>query len=194
MEPSADSALGGVARHDRDEREHHARHRGVLWRIDGDHTVGAALSAGSGSSSRAFTSEFIDPRGNGGDGRNMRSTTTRIALDDGAAVRVRPLRQDVQDEVAAMHERCSRETLFLRYLSATSKLPPGLFARMCDPAHGPAAVAVAGDRVAGLVQVALSDGGGDLAIMVEDAWQGRGLGRALTGVALDLARERGSLY
>ncbi|WP_119730704.1 GNAT family N-acetyltransferase [Thermomonospora amylolytica] len=123
-----------------------------------------------------------------------RPTSRRVLLRDGTEVVVRPLERRDYAQVQAMHERCSPETRRARYFSPKPALPRRALDLFCEPAYGLTLVAEGPDgsvlALAHLMHV-LEPGVAELAFLVEDAWQGRGLGRELTGLMLVLGRDRG---
>ncbi|WP_433472037.1 GNAT family N-acetyltransferase [Spirillospora sp. CA-142024] len=123
-----------------------------------------------------------------------RPARRRIALRDGTQVVVRPIERRDADAVRALHERCSLDSRRMRYFSPKPYPPRRVIERFCDPSRGLTLVAEGPDgsllALAHLVHV-LDPGVAELAFLVEDAWQGRGLGRGLAGLLLALARDRG---
>jgi GNAT superfamily N-acetyltransferase len=88
--------------------------------------------------------------------------------------------------VERMHHRCSTDTVFRRYFSAVPAISPTLQARLLQTRL--ALVAEVGTDVVGLGHLAQHDGQPvELALLVEDAWQRHGVGRALAEAALDVA-------
>jgi ribosomal protein S18 acetylase RimI-like enzyme/predicted amino acid-binding ACT domain protein len=118
----------------------------------------------------------------------------RLTLRDGTRIVVRPLAASDAAAVQAMHGRCSQESRRLRYFSVRPTLPERVLDLFRAPAHGLTLAAEGPDgsilALAHLVHV-LDPGVAEAACLVEDGWQGRGLGRALTDLLLVLARERG---
>ncbi|RAY13899.1 GNAT family N-acetyltransferase [Actinomadura craniellae] len=121
-------------------------------------------------------------------------TSRRVLLKDGTEVVVRPIVTADAEAIRAMHDRCSRESRRLRYFSPKPAPPRRSLERFCEPAHGLTLVAEGPDgsvlALAHLIHV-LDPGVAELGFLVEDAWQGRGLGRALAELLLEPARERG---
>jgi RimJ/RimL family protein N-acetyltransferase len=111
-----------------------------------------------------------------------------------AAVRVRSARVEDAPEVRAMHERCSPETRRLRYFTSAPRLPEDALRRLLVPRDGVSVVAQAPDGSIGALATLFHPEGaraGEVALLVEDAWQGRGLGTALLREIVDLAALRG---
>ncbi|WP_433338135.1 GNAT family N-acetyltransferase [Spirillospora sp. CA-294931] len=117
-----------------------------------------------------------------------------ITLRDGTGIVVRPLVPDDAEAVRAMHGRCSLDSRRMRYFSPKPHPSRAAIARFCEPAHGLALVAEVPDgsllALAHLIHV-VDPSVAELAFLVEDAWQGRGVGRALAGLLVELGRERG---
>ncbi len=108
-------------------------------------------------------------------------TLTRIAfLDD-------------LDEANAMHSRCSLESRFARYHAARRALTPREWWHLCDRANGTTLITVPLDepsRVIAITHLLRTQvlHVRELGILVEDSWQGQGLGTVLAHYAVDLAR------
>ncbi|MWA00311.1 GNAT family N-acetyltransferase [Actinomadura sp. LD22] len=123
-----------------------------------------------------------------------RPASRGLPLRDGTRVTVRPIEPRDAGAVRELHERCSLDSRRMRYFSPKPYPPPRAIERFCDPAHGLTLVAEGPDgsllALAHLIHV-LDPGVAELAFLVEDRWQGRGLGRALAELLLRLARERG---
>jgi GNAT superfamily N-acetyltransferase len=94
-----------------------------------------------------------------------------------------------------MHRRCSPETRYLRYFGTASQVPPSLLPVLLGTAPGTLAlVAEAPDRrLIGLANLIRNHDGdtGEIALLVEDSWQRRGLGTALVRSLVTVAREHG---
>ena len=95
-------------------------------------------------------------------------------------IEVRGARPDDGPGLAAMHARCTMDTIFRRYLSAVPALAPAWQAQLLTTTVALVAVDEHG-RVRALGNVAELDqvGTAELAVLVEDSHQGRGLGTAL---------------
>ncbi len=87
---------------------------------------------------------------------------------------------DDADALAAMHERCSMDTIFRRYLCAAHALSRAWQLRLLATTVALVAVDAHG-RVHALGNIGRLDDAGtaELAVLVEDSFQGRGLGTAV---------------
>ncbi|MFS8102904.1 GNAT family N-acetyltransferase [Lentzea alba] len=85
------------------------------------------------------------------------------------------------DAVDALHGRCSMRTLFNRYHSGMSTVPRRWLHRLLNPVRGTTLVAQCGDDVIALGQLLHTGQPGclEVSLLVEDAWQRRGVGTAL---------------
>ncbi|MES9603073.1 GNAT family N-acetyltransferase [Actinomadura sp. NPDC048032] len=125
------------------------------------------------------------------DGRTVARMDT--VLDD---VRIRPYGVTDRDRVRRMSDRLSAASLYMRFFSGTPRLPDhyvGLLEGL-DHWDREALVALDGDEILGIaeyVRDATRAWRADLAVLVADPWQRRGLGRALVGCLSELAGRRG---
>ncbi|MET9112341.1 GNAT family N-acetyltransferase [Streptomyces zhihengii] len=100
--------------------------------------------------------------------------------------------------VGALHSRCSPESLHSRYLSGRRDIRLPEWRHLIDPAVGWTWVALPEEepgRVVAVCHVLRTDTGdradGELAILVEDAWQGQRLGSQLVRTALSRSLTHG---
>jgi GNAT superfamily N-acetyltransferase len=115
-------------------------------------------------------------------------------LADGTEITVRPLTLLDVDAVRDMHARCSSESRRRRYFGARGDIPVRLLRVFCDRAHGLTMTAEGPDRsllALAHLMYTLDPGVGELAFLVEDGWQGRGIGAALARRLLAVAHEQG---
>lgn len=126
------------------------------------------------------------PAGSGGFG-------WRETARDGQPVAIRLARPWDADNVAAMHDRCSEESRYERYFAPVSQWREDQLRRLSGGHRGATLVAIndAGDIV-GLGNVFPEQPEGqrtaEIAVIVEDAWQGQGLGTSLLQHLIALAR------
>jgi GNAT superfamily N-acetyltransferase len=125
-----------------------------------------------------------------------------LLLRDGSEVRLRAAVPGDGPLVAALHARCSPASRRSRYLSPAPRLQPDELTALLGPSASPTALhallAVTADGgsavgVANLDPEPDSLGSARAAVLVEDAWQGRGLGTALVRRIAETAAERGVL-
>lgn len=119
----------------------------------------------------------------------------------GAAISLRPLRADDADIEEAFLLGLSVETRSNRLLGGARKITPEYVARLTQ-VNFPQELALAAvtvlegrETLIGVARYALEPGGGcEFALVVADAWQGRGLGRQLLLRLIEAARARGVAF
>jgi GNAT superfamily N-acetyltransferase len=118
---------------------------------------------------------------------------TAVVTDDGAGVVLRESLPSDTDGVAAMHDRCSSATLVARYHGGSRGMPCRLLHRLLAPPRGRTVVAVMGHQVVAVGQLINTGdpGVGELSLLVEDDWQGKGIGTALLTHLVRTARGAG---
>ncbi len=119
-----------------------------------------------------------------------------IQLADGAEIVLRPARVADSALVAALHARCSPGSRRSRFLNPGPRLEPAELQRLVGDTEsgGVAVLALTTDEgsAVGLANLERSaDGHGEFAVLVEDAWHGRGVATALVRRAVELAVEAG---
>ena len=112
------------------------------------------------------------------------------------AVLTRPVALDDEIRLYRLWPRLSADTVYRRFHGPVRWLPPEVVHRFVDVDHDrrEAVVAVVGDEVIGIARYDRSpddETRAEFAVLVEDAWQGHGVGRQLLGEVLDLAARRG---
>ena len=119
-----------------------------------------------------------------------------VTTKDGTPVTLRPIRPEDEPELTALYARLSPETAYQRFFTVMRRLPPDWAHILANvdydrrmaivaEAPGPELIAVAryaSDERAGEAEVA---------IVVQDRWQGRGLGTILLAELLDYAVGKG---
>ena len=116
-----------------------------------------------------------------------------VITSDGAGIVLRPGNPADTDAVAAMHDRCSRASLFARYHTGTRTVPRRLLHRLLAPPRGQTTVGVLGHQVVALGQLinTAAPDVGEVSLLVEDDWHGKGVGTALLGYLIRQARAAG---
>ncbi|PRX52832.1 RimJ/RimL family protein N-acetyltransferase [Nonomuraea fuscirosea] len=116
-----------------------------------------------------------------------------IKLADGAEVTVRPLTSIYREAVRDLHDRCSPESRRFRYFTSMPALPPRAFDKLCDRSRGYSLVAGHDGQVVGMANLMFTPDPGiaEMAFLVEDRWQGRGLGTAMARMLVRAARDLG---
>jgi acyl-CoA synthetase (NDP forming)/RimJ/RimL family protein N-acetyltransferase len=118
-----------------------------------------------------------------------------IVASDGRTVHVRPIRPDDRDAIRRLHARCSPETIYYRFFTPLPELSEEMLERFTVVDYedrmafvaewGTELIAVARyDRLAGSAEA-------EVAFLVDDAHQGRGLGAALLELLAAYARQHG---
>ena len=114
----------------------------------------------------------------------------------GRGVTVRAAVPGDAEDLGLMFSRCSAETIHLRFHSPYPRIPRAMLDRMADvdPRFGKAYVAEIDGEVIGHVMYAREQEGdteADTAVVVEDAWASRGVGRRLFARICEVAGRDG---
>jgi RimJ/RimL family protein N-acetyltransferase len=121
-----------------------------------------------------------------------------VALRDGAKVHIRPIRPDDAPRLVAAYERLSAHSAYQRFFSAMRRLPPD-WARFLATVDYQTRLALIAERpVAGDVELLgvaryepTHDDAPEVAFVILDAWQNRGLGTVLFQALLEAGATRG---
>ncbi|AXI76431.1 GNAT family N-acetyltransferase [Peterkaempfera bronchialis] len=119
-----------------------------------------------------------------------------VTLPAGSEITVRRVGPDDRPAALEMHGRCSAETLRRRYHGPVGDADRYL-GHLLEPRHGQTLAAELPDgRIVGLAHLMWDGEDAEVAVLVEDAWQRRGLGVGLLHRLAALAAEAGvgSLY
>jgi RimJ/RimL family protein N-acetyltransferase len=121
-----------------------------------------------------------------------------VTLRDGTRVRLRPIRSDDERRLVELYDHLSRDTRYQRFFSVMLRLPPdwARFLANVDHVRRFALVVEAPDDPETLIAVARYEPAGEpdtaeVAFVVQDAWQNRGLGTVLLRELLDAAEANG---
>ncbi|HYZ08455.1 MAG TPA: GNAT family protein [Pseudonocardiaceae bacterium] len=139
---------------------------------------------------------LLELAGTRGTGPAPTPTDPRVLLTDGSQVVLRHATAADEPLVAALHARCSPHTRALRMLTSSPRLAPAeLHALLTADGPGSAAVLALtadGGSATGLANLRpAGDGSAEIGLLVEDSWQGRGVGTALTRRLVELALDGG---
>ena len=122
-------------------------------------------------------------------------TIPAIDLDDGTALRVRPIEPEDTARLERMFDRLSPTTVYRRFFSPVQRPPRRMLLWLTNVDHDrrEALVALHGDEI---VAVARYDGRpgsheAEIAVTVEDAWQHHGVGVRLARRLARTARDHG---
>jgi RimJ/RimL family protein N-acetyltransferase len=111
-------------------------------------------------------------------------------------VRLRPIRSDDAAALTQLYDRLSPESAYQRFFTVMRRLPPDWARILADVDHDRREAIVAagpGGELVGVARYGCSPGSdeAEIALVVEDAWQHRGLGTILLSALLDHAEGRG---
>jgi acyl-CoA synthetase (NDP forming)/GNAT superfamily N-acetyltransferase len=157
---------------------------------DAGGAAGVAASAASATTATTATAGGVEP-----EVAYPVQWEAYVLASDGGIVHVRPVRPDDADQLVALHARLSDRTRYLRYFGAYPRISPRDLYRSTHVDHDNRVVLVA-ETGGEIVAVSLYDRlagttDAEVAFLVEDAQQGRGIGSVLLEHLAAAARERG---
>jgi RimJ/RimL family protein N-acetyltransferase len=128
-----------------------------------------------------------------------RDLEREITLKDGARVRIRPIRADDQIRLMELYDRLSQHTAYQRFFALMRRLPPDWAKILATVDYrrrlalvaeheGPHGVELIG---VGRYEPTEREDTAEIAFVVQDGWQNRGLGTILFRGVLDAAQARG---
>lgn len=130
-----------------------------------------------------------------GSGPNLRVSPVTATLRDGTRVRVRAMHANDRARLLRFHSRLSNETTHLRFFSVHPRLSVNELDRFTHVDHDrrEAIVATAEGEIVGVARFErIADTAeAEVAFVVDDAWQGRGLGTVLFARLAIRAKELG---
>jgi acetyltransferase len=117
-------------------------------------------------------------------------------LTDGTQVTLRPIRPEDECALTALYERLSPQTAYQRFFTVMRRLPPDWAHILANVDYDRRMAIVALDPGGGLIGVARyvydeRAQEAEIAIVIEDRWQGQGLGKLLLGELVGYAEGRG---
>jgi acetyltransferase len=121
-------------------------------------------------------------------------------LDDGTEILLRPIGPEDEPLIVELHEAHSEHTIRMRFFGMVRRLSHQSLLRLCHLDHDREMALVAlhqgPDGQPHIIGVSryyadLATGEGEFALVVTDAWQGKGVGSFLMRRLVDGARERG---
>ncbi len=123
----------------------------------------------------------------------------QVELRDGQRVDVRPIRPDDEERIVDFHNDLSERSVYLRYMQVLKfeeRISHERLARVCfnDYDRELALVAVEGGKILGVGRMQrnpLRREEAEVAFLVRDSAQGRGIGQALVGELIGAARAEG---
>ena len=119
-----------------------------------------------------------------------------VVLRDGPTVRLRPIESDDAEALTSLYERLSPETAYQRFFTVMRRLPPDWARLLASVDHDRRMAIVAvgpGEGLVGVARYAWDPAAqeAEIALVVQDGWQGRGLGTILLRELLAYAEARG---
>jgi RimJ/RimL family protein N-acetyltransferase len=122
-----------------------------------------------------------------------------LALRGGATLRLRPIRPDDEPRLEELFSRLSRQSVYQRFFAPYQRLRADWYRRFANVDYQARLALVAEDEQEGrtvLRAVAQYEpdaarGVAEVAIVVEDAWQNRGLGTVVLDAVLEAGEARG---
>jgi GNAT superfamily N-acetyltransferase len=118
-----------------------------------------------------------------------------LGLADGTVVEVRAIDASDVCRLRRLFDRLSPTSVYFRFFAPIRRPRAGVLEHLAAVDHDrrEALVAVAGDEIVAVARYEAGTDGdeAELAVTVEDAWQGRGIGKRLSRRLARLARDRG---
>lgn len=117
-----------------------------------------------------------------------------VVLSDGGTAYLRPITPDDGERLRRFHSRLSSESIYFRFFAPYPKLSHRDVEHFTHVDHDrrAALIALLGDELVGVARYdRLSDDDAEVAFVIEDAHQGRGLGSVLLEHIAEAAREKG---
>jgi RimJ/RimL family protein N-acetyltransferase len=128
-----------------------------------------------------------------------RSIGRDVQLENGESLRIRPIRPDDEPRLVALYDRLSRRTVYQRFFAVKRRLPTEWVHNFANVDYrSRLAIVAERETVAGIEVVGVGryeptghETTGEVAFVLEDGYQGRGLGVVLLDEVLNAGIERG---
>ncbi|MBB5872496.1 GNAT superfamily N-acetyltransferase [Allocatelliglobosispora scoriae] len=120
-----------------------------------------------------------------------KAAQAQLLLPDGTELVIRIATSNDLDAIEAMHKRCSAESRYRRYLSASRGPSRAQLARLLDAPRGATLVAERGEEIIAVANLVGEGAIAEVALLVEDAWQRRAIGTTLLRRVRALAEPAG---
>jgi len=128
-----------------------------------------------------------------------RSIGRIVRLENGESLRIRPIRPDDEARLVAFYDRLSRHTAYQRFFAVKRRLPREWVHNFANVDYrSRLAIVAERETVAGIEVVGVGryeptehEPTGEVAFVLEDGYQGRGLGVVLLDEVLNAGIERG---
>ncbi len=121
-----------------------------------------------------------------------------VTTSDGARALIRPIRPHDADRLIALYDRLSRQTAYQRFFTIMKRLPPDWARILANVDYATRLALVvepegSGDEVVGVARYEPTDrpDTAEVAFVLQDGWQNRGLGTVLLRDLLAAAEARG---
>lgn len=119
-----------------------------------------------------------------------------ITLKDGTTVTLRPIRSQDEPDLTSLYARLSPESAYQRFFTVMAQLPPSWAHILANVDYDRRMANVAVGPQGELIAVARYDYDetaheAEIAIVVQDRWQGKGLGTSLMAELLSYAEAKG---
>jgi acetyltransferase len=121
---------------------------------------------------------------------------TTVMLKDGATVTLRPVRPEDEGALTSLYARLSPQSSYQRFFTVMRRLPPNWAHILANVDYDRTMAIVAvdpGDDLIGVARYAYDRRSDEveIAIVIDDRWQGRGLGTRLLGELVEYAKRKG---
>ncbi len=126
-------------------------------------------------------------------GSTYQAERTRHRKPEATAVLVRPVSSGDEEGLRGMLSRLSPESIYLRFHAPYPRAPEWAVASFADAnrSDGESLVAVAGGEIVGHAMYVSAGGEAEFAVVVEDRWQAKGVGKRLLCALAARAKDRG---